>query len=329
MCGQVALAVAALPELGRRQLAAVLELLAPEADGQRHHDDVVLLDELVGQVAGTVGDDVDAGHARVCHGGARGGAPRPAGAEGRRVTRSVRAARADVPGRGAGRRPAATMPDGRRRAGSAPGPDAAGRAGAAGAGRTGGTRRRPPVRVVAPAQPDHDGAEGEAAGDHGADDPGHQPGDAGRRREVGHHEDDDAHGHAGDDDADQRRPGLALGQAPEPLVEDGQRQEGRHGVGDGERQREAAHAERMDEQEGQDDVQRVLHQVEVEGDPGALHRLQHAHEVQVGAEAGQAEGEHGQRGAGRRRLGRGAVPVAEQQGDRRAWPATGCRRPRG
>ena len=53
-----------LPELGGRQLAAVLELLVAEADGQRHDDDVVLLDELVGQVAGAVGDDVDAGHAR-------------------------------------------------------------------------------------------------------------------------------------------------------------------------------------------------------------------------------------------------------------------------
>ena len=45
------------------ELAAVLELLVAEADGQRHHDDVVLLDELVGQVAGAVGHDVDAGHA--------------------------------------------------------------------------------------------------------------------------------------------------------------------------------------------------------------------------------------------------------------------------
>ena len=60
--GQIALAAAALPELGRGELAPVFELLVAEADGQRHHDDVVLLHELVGQVAGTVGDDVDAGH---------------------------------------------------------------------------------------------------------------------------------------------------------------------------------------------------------------------------------------------------------------------------
>ena len=58
----------------------------------------------------------------------------------------------------------------------------------------------------------------------------------------------------------------------------------------------------------------VLHQVEVEGDLGPLHRLQDADEVEVGAEPGQPEGEHGQRGAGGGRLGRRAVPVAEQQG---------------
>ena len=48
--------------------------------------------------------------------------------------------------------------------------------------------------VVAPAQPDDDGPEGKAAGHHRADDPGRQPGDAGRRGEVGHHEHHDAHG---------------------------------------------------------------------------------------------------------------------------------------
>ena len=62
--GQVALPAAAVPELRRRQIAAVLELLGAEADGQRHDDHAVLLDELVGQVAGTVGHDVDAGHAQ-------------------------------------------------------------------------------------------------------------------------------------------------------------------------------------------------------------------------------------------------------------------------
>ena len=71
------------------------------------------------------------------------------------------------------------------------------RSGPSGSGRTAGRRARPgatgrPARLVAPAQPDHDGAEGEAAGDHGADDTGQEAGDAGRRREVGHHEDHDA-----------------------------------------------------------------------------------------------------------------------------------------
>ena len=60
--GEVAPAPAALPELRRGELAAVLELLFAEADGQRYHDDVVLLHELVGQVARTIGHDVDTGH---------------------------------------------------------------------------------------------------------------------------------------------------------------------------------------------------------------------------------------------------------------------------
>src|ERR1700722_7825546 len=92
---QVTLAAATLPELGRGELAAVLELLVAEADRQRHDDDVVLLDELVGQVAGTVGDDVDAGHARVCHGGEAG--PREAARRAWAARRRKRAPAARTP----------------------------------------------------------------------------------------------------------------------------------------------------------------------------------------------------------------------------------------
>jgi len=60
--GQRTFAATALPELGRAQLAAVLELLLAEADGEGHDEDVVLLDELIAQITGAVGDDVDAGH---------------------------------------------------------------------------------------------------------------------------------------------------------------------------------------------------------------------------------------------------------------------------
>ncbi len=185
--------------------------------------------------------------------------------------------------------------------------------GAEGAGRTLG--RRAPARVVAPAQPDHHGAERQHAGHRRAQHPGQQGRGGRRAREVGHDQHDDAHGDRGDHDAPQRRPRLALGQAPDPLVEHRQGEHGGHGVGDGEGQGEAADAERVHQHQGQRDVQRVLDQVEVEGDLGPLHRLQHADEVEVGAEPGQAEREHGQGGAGGGRLGRGAVPEPEQQRD--------------
>ena len=87
---------------------------------------------------------------------------------------------------GAGAEQAPRRFRGRAASGGAP----AGAGGRPGRGRAGGAVRR---RVVAPAQPDHHGAEGEPAGDDGADDPGEQPGDAGRPREVRHHQDDDAH----------------------------------------------------------------------------------------------------------------------------------------
>ncbi len=123
----------------------------------------------------------------------------------------------------------------------------------------------------------------------------------------------DGHGDGGRDDAPQRRPGFGLGQAAEPLAEDDQGHAGGDGVGDGEGEREAADPERVHEDDGQDDVEGILHEVEVEGDLGALHGLQDADEVEVGAEAGQPEGEQRQGGARGRRLGRRAVPVAEEQ----------------
>ena len=54
---------AAGPELGRRQLLAVDQLLVAEADAERDDLDAPLLDEVVGEVAGAVGDDAD-GRAR-------------------------------------------------------------------------------------------------------------------------------------------------------------------------------------------------------------------------------------------------------------------------
>ncbi len=61
--GQIALALAPVPELVGRQLAAVLELLGAETDGERHHQDVVLLDQVLGEVTGAVGHNPDTGHA--------------------------------------------------------------------------------------------------------------------------------------------------------------------------------------------------------------------------------------------------------------------------
>ena len=57
--GQLRRRRAAGPELGGRQLLAVDELLVAEADAQRHDLDAPALGELVGQVAGAVGDDAD------------------------------------------------------------------------------------------------------------------------------------------------------------------------------------------------------------------------------------------------------------------------------
>ena len=266
--GQVALAAAALPELGRRELAPVLELLGAEADGQRHHDDVVLLDELVGQVAGTVGDDVDAGHAGSLAtegraagrlGGAgqfgrvggpsgsaarwtrRARASRPGGSPGGAGPASGRADvvglapgghgtggpirhgdrsaspsgpvhRADRSGRDAARdrRVGGPSGTGRVRPGRTVGRRTAGACRGAGPARS---TTAPKVRPPATTEPTTRAS---------------RPGDAGRRREVGDHEHDDGHRDGGDDDADQRRPRLALGQAPEPLVEDGQREQRRH-----------------------------------------------------------------------------------------------------
>ena len=62
--------------------------------------------------------------------------------------------------------------------------DAAGRGGGSGGGGGGGRRRAASWRR--PSQITH-GAEGEAARDDGADDPGEQPGGAGRSRQVGDH----------------------------------------------------------------------------------------------------------------------------------------------
>ena len=61
--GSVTLALATAPELVGRQLAAVLELLGAEANGQGHDDDVVLLDQILGEVTGAVGHDPHTGHA--------------------------------------------------------------------------------------------------------------------------------------------------------------------------------------------------------------------------------------------------------------------------
>ena len=158
----------------------------------------------------------------VCHGAGpsrRGGRARPGGGRGRHARVAP----------GGTRRPSrvlATGPPGRR---------AVGGAGAA-------SWRRP--------EPDHDGAEGEAAGDARS----RRPGPGGRRcwstprgstpparrrpwarrpRRRG-----------------QRGPRRPVGQAPEPLAEDGERQQGGHGVGDRQRQGEAAHAEGVDQQRG-------------------------------------------------------------------------------
>ena len=70
--GQVALALAAAPELLGRELAPVLELLGAESNRQGNHDQVVLFDQIVGEVTGAVGHDPHTGHEHgVCHGDAR------------------------------------------------------------------------------------------------------------------------------------------------------------------------------------------------------------------------------------------------------------------
>ena len=62
---------AAGPELGRRQLLAVDELLVAEADAERHDLDAPARDELGGEVAGAVGDDADRCRGSRMHGAAR------------------------------------------------------------------------------------------------------------------------------------------------------------------------------------------------------------------------------------------------------------------
>ena len=184
---------------------------SPKRIGQRHHDDVVLLDELVGQVAGTVGDDVDAGHARVCHGGAvrpREGARR-AGAAIRRRPRSGGsnpACRDD-----ATRRVEPGGPSGRT------GPRGAVGAGWGRPGRDGGRRcvswRRPSQITTAPKVRPPATTEPTTRAS--------RPATVVDAERLDTTSTTIAHGDGGDDDADQRRPGLALGQAAEPLVEDG------------------------------------------------------------------------------------------------------------
>ena len=73
-----------------------------------------------------------------------------------------------------------------------------------------------------------------------------------RAREVGDDEHDDAHGDGGDD----RRAAAGahvsrVGQVPEPLAEDGEREQRGDRVGDRQREGEAAHAEGVDQHDGQ------------------------------------------------------------------------------
>src|SRR6202034_1835521 len=62
--GEGTLALAATPELLGAQLASVFELLVAEANGQGYDDDVVLLDQIFGEITGAVGHDPDTGHRR-------------------------------------------------------------------------------------------------------------------------------------------------------------------------------------------------------------------------------------------------------------------------
>jgi hypothetical protein len=54
--------LAAAPELLGAERASVFELLGAESNRQGHDDDVVLLDQIVGQVTGAVGHDPYTGH---------------------------------------------------------------------------------------------------------------------------------------------------------------------------------------------------------------------------------------------------------------------------
>ena len=97
------------------------------------------------------------------------------------------------------------------------------------------------------------------------------------------------------------------------MAQQGEADQRAHGVGHGERQRQAPHAEWVHQDHGQPHVEGVLDQVEVEGHLGALHRLQDAYDVEVGAEPRKAQREHGQRPARGRCLRRRAVPVPEEE----------------
>ena len=60
--GRAPFALATAPEFLGGELPPVLELLDAESNCQRHDDEVVLLDQIVGQVTGAVGHDPHTGH---------------------------------------------------------------------------------------------------------------------------------------------------------------------------------------------------------------------------------------------------------------------------
>ena len=60
--GQIALALAPVPELVGRELAAILELLGAETDGERYDQHVVRFDQVLGEVTGAVGHNPHTGH---------------------------------------------------------------------------------------------------------------------------------------------------------------------------------------------------------------------------------------------------------------------------
>ena len=147
--------------------------------------------------------------------------------------------------------------------------------------QTGKASSVPPGRVgasaphlLAPTEQDDDcSVDGEPEYNRSPD-PGQEGRAVGGARQVRHHEDRAPHRQGSDPHAAHRCPSGWSAEAAEPLPEKGHAEERPDGVRHGEGQREPARSHGVHQDDGQGDIDGVLNQVQEEGHPGPLHRLQ-------------------------------------------------------